>query len=104
MTQHLCFHYQLSSSEISLGKLYLGLKQTKICVFTLFFRNHSQSDEEDSFNGVSINGNMRFLCTDSTSVVIEKLRDRLNQILEWKVSHPAFVDWGRDTSETKILR
>ncbi|XP_050302457.1 ATP-dependent DNA/RNA helicase DHX36-like [Anthonomus grandis grandis] len=62
------------------------------------------SDEQSKFKGISINDNMRFICTESTAMLIQRLREHLNEILEWKVSHPGFVDWSSSTPETQVLR
>ncbi|XP_030759237.1 ATP-dependent DNA/RNA helicase DHX36-like [Sitophilus oryzae] len=70
----------------------------------VFFGDQFCRIHESDFSGVSINGTMRFRCSESTSAVIAKLRNRINSILEHKASHPGPIDWTVSSSEVMVLR
>ncbi|KAL1494169.1 hypothetical protein ABEB36_009813 [Hypothenemus hampei] len=96
------YHTRIKSSSLYIhdGTIVFPLS---LVFFGDQFRIHEKTSN-DRFSGVSINGTMRFVCTQSTASAIQNLRDRLNQILEWKVSHPGQVSWAEDNPELRILK
>lgn len=60
--------------------------------------------ESHKLNFISINGRMKFRCSESTSSIIKELRDKLNLFLKYKVSHPGYVNWNEDNDERNILK
>nr|CAI5848255.1 unnamed protein product [Callosobruchus analis] len=55
-------------------------------------------------NIISISGCLKFKAEVDTADIIRELRNRMNWFLEYKVTHPGFVDWGNETEEIKLLR
>lgn len=69
----------------------------------IFFGDRYSQSNEDNYYMISINQNLKFKCTESTALIIKELRDRFNWFLEYKISHPGPIIWGRD-DETKLLK
>ncbi|XP_066139609.1 ATP-dependent DNA/RNA helicase DHX36-like isoform X2 [Euwallacea fornicatus] len=99
----IAYHLRLKSSKIYVhdGTVVFPLS---LVFFGDQFKIHNEENGQNGFNGVSVNENMKFLCSQSTSFAVQKLRDRLTQILEWKIAHPGPVDWSQDSPEVKILK
>lgn len=60
--------------------------------------------EQKGFTFITINGRIKFRCSESTNYIIKELRDTLNLFLKYKVSHPGFVNWNVDNDERDILK
>jgi ATP-dependent RNA helicase DHX36 len=68
----------------------------------VFFGDKFHRFYEGDNNMISINQNLKFKCTESTALIIKELRDRFNWFLEYKISHPGPIIWGKN-DETKVL-
>ncbi|KAF7262750.1 hypothetical protein GWI33_004148 [Rhynchophorus ferrugineus] len=92
------YHHRLRSSKLFIHE------GTIVYPLPLVFFGDNFEIMNTDFTGVSINGTMRFLSSESTASIVSKLRYRLSEILEYKVSNPGYIDWTKDTTELKILR
>ncbi|RZC33979.1 ATP-dependent RNA helicase DHX36, partial [Asbolus verrucosus] len=68
----------------------------------IFFGDNYSEVCEEGHNMITINETLKFKCTESTAKIIKELRDRFNWFLEYKISHPGPIIWGKD-DETKVL-
>ncbi|KAJ3647260.1 hypothetical protein Zmor_024787 [Zophobas morio] len=68
----------------------------------IFFGDNFQGMYEEGRHMITINENLKFVCTESTTSIIKELRDRFNWFLEYKISHPGPVIWGKE-NETRVL-
>lgn len=47
---------------------------------------------------------LTFKCSESTAELIKDLRQKLDWFLEYKISHPGYINWREDTYEINLLR
>lgn len=69
----------------------------------VFFGDRFKYVQEDRFSFISINDRFKFKCSRSSSFVIHELRNKLNWLLEYKISNPGYIDWVNHGEETLIL-
>lgn len=101
-------------SDFPLLVYYLKLSTTTVflhdgtlvhCLPIIFFGDRYQARMLQNQNVISVmSEKLSVKCTKKTSDLIGELRERLNWLLEYKVSHPGCVDWTKDCSETNLLR
>ncbi|XP_063227825.1 ATP-dependent DNA/RNA helicase DHX36-like isoform X2 [Bacillus rossius redtenbacheri] len=70
----------------------------------LFFGESLRSQMEDGAEVIAVSDAIRFRCPESTATLVKDVRDRLNGLLEHKVTHPGVVDWNVHCDEGKLLR
>lgn len=70
----------------------------------IFFGDHFEQTVQGGVDMISVNKMMMFKADFGTSMTISELRDRLNWLLEQKITHPGFLNWSRDSDEINILR
>nr|CAD7460824.1 unnamed protein product [Timema tahoe] len=70
----------------------------------LFFGEGVDYYEENGTEFIAVNNSIRFRCRKSTSSLVKDLRNRLDGLLEHKVTHPGVIDWSRTSEEGALLR
>lgn len=70
----------------------------------VFFGDRFEYIEENNFSFISINDRFKFKCSQSTSSAIQEMRNKLNWLLEYKISNPGYIDWVNNGEETLILQ
>ncbi|XP_067002715.2 ATP-dependent DNA/RNA helicase DHX36 isoform X2 [Anabrus simplex] len=68
----------------------------------LFFGGGIKYNAEDKV--ISVNDVLRFTCQESTAFIILELKKCLDNLLEYKISHPGVTDWRNDSEEGTILK
>ncbi|XP_035741323.1 ATP-dependent DNA/RNA helicase DHX36-like isoform X3 [Vespa mandarinia] len=67
----------------------------------LFAGSNSSIRRENGKYIITLNTSQNFICEPRTAKVIQDLRQAINNLLEYKISHPGTVNW--DTQEGQIL-
>ncbi|CAH1983221.1 unnamed protein product [Acanthoscelides obtectus] len=70
----------------------------------IFFGDQYEHKNERGTSIISICNSLTFKAANDTAEIIRELRNRMNWFLEYKVTHPGFVDWTKETGEIKVLR
>ena len=83
---------------------------TNVSPLSLAFFGQSITIGQDNVNGtvydtVSIDDFVKLNCAPSTSRLTKRLRSHLDELMEYKISHPGVSDWsGRGSREGALLR
>ncbi|PSN56785.1 ATP-dependent RNA helicase DHX36 [Blattella germanica] len=95
----LLYHLKLKSSSIYLHDT------TMVYPFPLlFFGKGINVCSEDGLKMIAVDKSIRFRCEETTAVLVKELRKRLDQLLEYKITHPGTINWNRNSPEGAVLR
>lgn len=53
---------------------------------------------------IDVDGFVKVKCSEEIADVIGKLRQELDNLLEYKISHPSVTQWDTNTNEGKLLQ
>lgn len=75
---------------------------TFVSPWALLFANSSRlSESHDNKSVITVTNSLKFNCESRTAGIIQKLREKLDALLEHKITHPGTVDWKGE--EGKII-
>lgn len=69
----------------------------------IFFGDNFEQLTDNGQQFISINS-LKFRCKNSTSNVMRALKNKLNNFLEYQISHPNVIDLRNETEETQLFR
>ncbi|XP_033228401.1 ATP-dependent DNA/RNA helicase DHX36 [Belonocnema kinseyi] len=75
---------------------------TSVSPWALLFTNPNRfAGEREGKSIITLSDSLSFYCEPTTAQIIQRLRDKLDAILEHKITHPGSVNW--DSQEGRIL-
>ncbi|PNF38309.1 ATP-dependent RNA helicase DHX36 [Cryptotermes secundus] len=95
----LVYHLKLKSTSI-----YLHDTTMVYPLPLLFFGQGVDVCIEDGLETIAVDKSIRFKCQESTANLVKELRTQLDQLLEYKISHPGTINWNRYSTEGAVLR
>jgi len=95
----LLYHLKLKSTSI-----YLHDTTMVYPLPLLFFGQGVDVCMEDGLETIAVDKSIRFKCQESTANLVKELRTRLDQLLEYKISHPGSLNWNCYSTEGAVLR
>uniref|UniRef100_A0A1B6MDH7 Uncharacterized protein n=1 Tax=Graphocephala atropunctata TaxID=36148 RepID=A0A1B6MDH7_9HEMI len=95
----LVYHLKMKTSKVFLHDT------TMVFALPLIFFGHNfELFRENGMVVIELSPKIRFTCAASTALLVKELRQRLDQLLEYKVAHPGVTDWDSSSDEGKLLR
>jgi len=55
-------------------------------------------------NVIDVDGFVKLKCSRQVAEIITKFRTELDNLLEYRISHPGVTEWGGDGREGRLLR
>ncbi|XP_046674057.1 ATP-dependent DNA/RNA helicase DHX36-like isoform X2 [Homalodisca vitripennis] len=95
----LVYHLKMKTS-----KVFLHDTTMVFALALIFFGHNFELFKENGMVVIELSPKIRFTCATSTALLVKELRQRLDQLLEYKVAHPGVTDWDQSSDEGKLLR
>ncbi|XP_063227426.1 ATP-dependent DNA/RNA helicase DHX36-like isoform X2 [Bacillus rossius redtenbacheri] len=89
------YHLKLKSSFILLHDVSMVYPMSLV-----FFGEKVTCDN----NALKVTDQIKFSCVASHAALIKELRDQLDILLKYKITHPGSTDWSESNFEAKLLR
>ncbi|KAL3274035.1 hypothetical protein HHI36_015454 [Cryptolaemus montrouzieri] len=70
----------------------------------IFFGDNFQQVKDSGYHYITINNSLKFRSSENTSNMIRQLRDKLTDLLEYKISHPNVIDLREENDETALFK
>ncbi|XP_069705785.1 ATP-dependent DNA/RNA helicase DHX36 [Periplaneta americana] len=96
---YLLYHLKLKSTSI-----YLHDTTMVYPLPLLFFGKGVDVCIECDMEVIAVDESIRFRCLHSTANLVKELRKRLDQLLEYKITHPGTINWSRSSTEGAVMR
>ena len=97
------YHQKVRSTDTFLHDCSM-ISPLALAFFGEYVKPGSEVVDGETFNTLSVDAFVKFNCEPSTSNVVKELRKSLDELLEYKVSHPGQSNWSSSSKEGALLR